>query len=151
MKTKRLKVLIVDDNTDYFKHVKNSLGADYRCFSEICDLTKALVSITKKEPDVIIIDGMASSQSGFDICRVLKDKSETEQIPIILIGENDELKNKLRGFLAGAQKYLKKYQDEAELPQCINCLLRKKCDRENLELCKKQQTSMNDIFCVTNN
>lgn len=59
-------------------------------------------------PDVILLDVMMPGPSGFEVCRRLKSRSSTREIPVIFMTSLTETRDKVRGFAAGAVDYVTK-------------------------------------------
>ena len=59
-------------------------------------------------PDVILLDVMMPGPSGFEICRRLKSRSGTREIPIIFMTSLTETRDKVAAFAAGAVDYVTK-------------------------------------------
>ncbi len=59
-------------------------------------------------PDIVLMDVGVESPDGNEVCRQLRSHNATQQIPVILVSEQGELKDKLAGFEAGASDYLSK-------------------------------------------
>jgi len=59
-------------------------------------------------PDVILLDVMMPGPSGFEVCRRLKSRSSTRDIPVIFMTSLTETRDKVTGFAAGAVDYVTK-------------------------------------------
>ena len=59
-------------------------------------------------PDAILLDVMMPGPSGFEVCRRLKSRSSTRDIPVIFMTSLTETRDKLTGFAAGAVDYVTK-------------------------------------------
>ena len=59
-------------------------------------------------PDVILLDVMMPGPSGFEVCRRLKSRSSTREIPVIFMTSLTETRDKVTGFAAGAVDYVTK-------------------------------------------
>jgi DNA-binding response OmpR family regulator len=59
-------------------------------------------------PDVILLDVMMPGASGFEVCRKLKSRSSTRDIPVIFMTSLTETRDKVAGFAAGAVDYVTK-------------------------------------------
>jgi two-component system alkaline phosphatase synthesis response regulator PhoP len=78
---------------------------------------------TSERFDLIILDVMLPSRSGFDVCRNLRSEGITT--PILMLTARSELNNKVRGLNAGADDYLTKPFEVPELKARIEALLRR--------------------------
>src|SRR5262249_36528173 len=71
-------------------------------------------------PDLVILDVMMPGLSGFEVLRRLKADPETEPIPVIMLTARSESEDALEGYDRGAQWYLSKPFDPAELLNYVN-------------------------------
>lgn len=121
--TQKLKVLVVDDDGQMLRTLKMILGIRYEVFFANSGL-KAMVSIGKHQPDVIILDYDMPVCSGKQVFEMIKADPDFRRIPVIfLTGFGDEVH--IRGVLklrpAG---YLLKPTTEAKLVQAIEHAVR---------------------------
>ncbi len=88
-----LKVVMVDDNTDYLFTMQTFLQRNGFDVYTAEDGQKGLDLIRKEIPDIILLDVMMESLfSGFELCKKLRTEDELKHIPIIGIsGMGDEL------------------------------------------------------------
>ena len=138
-------ILIVDKDADSRQLLKSFLSAahpDYR-ISESGGGEETLKLISKKIPDLIILDVMMPGNEGFDLCLLLKADERYRNIPVLIITALDKLEDKIRGFKVGASDYILKPINELETKARVEAHLRIKRfqDRQielNLELRKTQ-------------
>lgn len=81
--------------------------------------------IAEKSPDLILLDWMLPGVSGIEICRQLRQKSDTRNIPIIMTTARGEEAERLRGFDVGADDYLVKPFAMKELMARIKAVLKR--------------------------
>ena len=120
-------VLIIEDNADVVYFLKNSLEAKYQTVNAEngkIGIEKALSEI----PDIIICDVMMPVMDGYEVCKTLKSDKRTDHIPIIMLTAKAAQKDRLVGLSHGADAYLVKPFEKAELFIRLNQLiaLRKK-------------------------
>ena len=84
-----------------------------------------LVSAFVEEPDVIILDVMMPDVDGWEICERLRSDARTKYLPIIMLTALDEAHHVVKGFECGADDYLAKPFDNAELFARIKSVLTK--------------------------
>jgi len=84
---------------------------------------EALQKVEEAVPDIIILDVMMPGISGFDVCRQLRSKPQTVQLPIIMLSAKGEIDDKVKGFEAGADDYVTKPVARQELLARANALL----------------------------
>jgi diguanylate cyclase (GGDEF)-like protein len=100
-------ILVVDDvveNVDVLFHL---LKADYTLAAARNGL-KALRMVEKRPPDLILLDIMMPEMDGYEVCRRLKEKNATREIPIIFITSLSEAIDEARAFNLGAVDYITK-------------------------------------------
>lgn len=81
--------------------------------------------IDEKQPDLILLDWMLPGISGIEICRRLRLRSETRNIPIIMATARGEEEERLRGFDVGADDYLVKPFAMKELLARVKAVLKR--------------------------
>src|SRR3974390_3160738 len=86
---------------------------------------EAEVKLRENPPDLVILDWMLPGLSGIEICRRLRAKAETRQMPIIMLTARGEESERIRGLATGADDYIVKPFSVPELIARINALLRR--------------------------
>ena len=97
---------------------------DYRT-TRAADGEEALLRVEEEQPDLIILDWMLPKVSGIEICRRLRAKPRTRDIPILMLTARSEESDKIRGLDTGADDYLVKPFAMAELTARVRALLRR--------------------------
>ncbi|MEX5614380.1 response regulator, partial [Pseudomonas syringae] len=119
-------ILIIDDDV----HVRDLLevllqNQGYRTLTaESGEL--ALAMIKRQAPDLILLDIMMPGMDGYEVASQLKAEKGTANIPIIMLSALDDQSSRLSGLEAGAEEYLNKPVDSAELWLRVRNLLRLK-------------------------
>lgn len=85
---------------------------------------EAIETLIKQRPDVIVLDVVLPGCSGFEVCRELKAKSETSDIPIVICSTKGSEMDKFWGMRQGADAYLQKPIDQNEFVQTVKHLLK---------------------------
>lgn len=100
-------LLVVDDEPTNLRVLKGILQQDYQLtFAKSGE--DALQIVADKKPNLILLDIMMPTMSGYDVCRKLKQDPNTSSIPVIFVSAlNDELDEAL-GFELGAVDYITK-------------------------------------------
>ena len=115
-------VLIVEDNRDVRKYISLILENQYRIF-EAKDGEEGLNKSFECIPDLIISDIMMPKLDGFQMCSKLKTDSRTSHIPIIMLTAKATMNDKINGLEIGADDYIMKPFEAAELKARIRNLL----------------------------
>ena len=93
---------------------------------EVCaDGEEALIRIDEKQPDLVILDWMLPSVSGIEVCRRLRQRSNTRNLPIIMLTARGEETDRIRGLDTGADDYVVKPFSMSELAARIRAVLRR--------------------------
>lgn len=111
----RTNILIVDDvplNVDYLEQELEDLG--YQTMSAASG-EEALTKVASKAPDLILLDVMMPGMDGFTVCRRLKERRETQLIPVVMMTALGAQEDRIRGIEAGADDFLTKPVHPREL------------------------------------
>ena len=81
--------------------------------------------IVEERPDLIVLDWMLPGISGIEVCRLLRAKPETRDIPIIMLTARSEEAERVRGLATGADDYMVKPFSVPELLARIRTILRR--------------------------
>lgn len=106
------KVLIVEDDTEIALLEKDYLEINGFETEIMADGHEALAALQKGGYDLVLLDLMLPGQNGYDICRQIRDKID---IPILMVTACTESADKIRGLGLGADDYIAKPFDPAEL------------------------------------
>ena len=116
------RILIVDDDAIIRKFVRANLEArDYETLMAT-DGAEALRVIEKELPDLVILDIMMPKMDGFEVCRRLREWSQT---PIIMLSARGEVSDKVTCLELGADDYLTKPFGVEELLARVRAVLRR--------------------------
>jgi signal transduction histidine kinase/DNA-binding response OmpR family regulator len=116
------QLLIIEDHPDVRKYISDILCSSYN-IDEAFDGEDGLRKSFEEIPDMIISDIMMPKMDGIKLCQSLKSDSRTSHIPIILLTAKATINDKIEGLQTGADDYIMKPFEEAELKARINNLL----------------------------
>jgi putative two-component system response regulator len=119
-------VLVVDDvqpNLELMEAVFQKAGLQVHA---ALGAEAALEVYVSHQIDIAILDVMMPGINGFELCRRLKNFSEKEFIPVVLVTALNDKKNRLTGLEAGADDFISKPFDTQELLTKIRSLLKQK-------------------------
>lgn len=123
MVERRPKVLVVDDEELNRELLDAILSGQYDVL-EACNGEEALEKVKQEPPDIILLDVMMPGMDGYEVCRQLKGKKETEIIPVVMVTALREKEDRIQGLEAGADDFLTKPIDRAEVLARVKSLLR---------------------------
>ena len=106
-KVKEATILIVDDTPDNIDVLIGILGDTYHTKVAL-NGEKALELVNIDPPDLILLDVMMPEMDGFEVCKRLKDKSNTQKIPVIFVTAKGEAEDENCGFEIGGVDYITK-------------------------------------------
>ena len=111
---KRKLILVVEDNADLRKYIRDQLGALFR-IEEAENGKSGLEKTHKMLPDLVITDLMMPEMGGIEMCEKLKTHPATNHIPVIMLTAKAEKESKIKGLETGADDYIIKPFDSMEL------------------------------------
>jgi two-component system phosphate regulon response regulator PhoB len=118
-------VLIVEDEEALSTLLDYNLGKEGFNTRIAVDGEEALMKVEEAAPDIIILDWMLPKVSGIEVCRRLRSKSETRNIPVIMLTARSEETDRIRGLDTGADDYMTKPFSMNELTARIRAVLRR--------------------------
>jgi len=148
----RQRIMVIEDNDDLRNYLTANLEKDYSVTiaengSEGLNLCMTLV------PDLVVTDIMMNDLDGIALCEKLKNDERTSHIPVIMLTARSTIDDKLTGLKAGADDYLVKPFNFAELKTRIANLLHQRemlkhkySSLLNIDLNESEKESVNDRF-----
>jgi two-component system phosphate regulon response regulator PhoB len=89
------------------------------------DGDEALLLAEERTPDLVILDWMIEGVTGIEVCRRLRRRSSTAQVPIIMLTARGEESDRIRGLETGADDYVTKPFSPRELIARVGAVLRR--------------------------
>jgi two-component system cell cycle response regulator len=132
------RILIVDDHEDNVELLRARLDAWGFQTVTACDGEEALQRVDEQPPDLILLDVMMPKIDGIEVARRVKANKNLPFIPIIMQTALDATENKVEGLEAGADDYITKPIDFAELRARLTSMLRIKRLQDELEERERQ-------------
>ena len=120
--SKKETILIVEDNSELRKYLRDELSGDYAIL-EVENGLKGLQLALKSIPDIIITDIIMPEMDGFEFCKALKSNISTSHIPIIMLTAKTMSDDRIKGINAGADAYLTKPFEMKVLYSYLNRLI----------------------------
>jgi DNA-binding response OmpR family regulator len=116
-------VLVVDDNADLRTYLRKHLAPHYRVL-EAARGDEGLTLLRAEIPDAIVCDVMMPGMDGYAFCRAVKSDPDTDFLPVILLTAKANSEGRIEGLEGGADDYITKPFEPAELLVRISNLLR---------------------------
>lgn len=126
-------VLLVDDAPQNIQVLGNILKNQGYSFALTSSGSETFKLLSKKKPDIILLDIMLPDEDGFSICGKIKQDPGLNDIPIIFLSAKHNIKDKIKGFELGAVDYITKPFEDIEVIQRVNNHLQAKLDRDKIE------------------
>jgi putative two-component system response regulator len=126
-------ILIADDDETSSRFLKRLLTREGHHVSVVDSGDAVLSSCSSHPPDLILIDLVAPQGHGFEVCRQLKENTATRFIPVVIVTSQSEKEDRLKGIDAGADDFVTKPFETAELYARIRSLIRLKRYTDDLE------------------
>jgi sigma-B regulation protein RsbU (phosphoserine phosphatase) len=101
-------ILIVDDAPANLRLLSQMLSKRGYGVRAATSGKRALASVRKAPPDLILLDIKMPSMDGYEVCRRLKADPSTRNIPVIFISALDEIQDKVQAFATGGVDYVTK-------------------------------------------
>lgn len=118
-------VLIVEDEPGIVEMLRYNLEAAGLEAGVATDGDEALVSIAERTPDLVLLDWMLPGTSGIEVCRQLRRKRESRNLPVIMLTARGEEADRVRGLESGADDYVTKPFSPSELVARVRAVLRR--------------------------
>ena len=119
---KRPIVLVAEDNLDVAEYIRALLQKQYEVHT-VSDGYEALLLAEDLNPDLIITDIMMPEMDGYELCSQIRTSDLLCHIPIIVVTARSEDSDRIRGIEEGADAYLQKPFNPAELLARVNKLI----------------------------
>jgi two-component system, OmpR family, phosphate regulon response regulator PhoB len=108
-------VLVVEDEPAQREVLAYNLEAEGFRVTSADSGDEALLLVAEERPDLIVLDWMLPGVSGIEICRRLKSRPETRNVPVIMLSARSEEVDRVRGLETGADDYVVKPYSVVEL------------------------------------
>jgi DNA-binding response OmpR family regulator len=120
------RVLVVDSDESARQSTAQVLAdRDYEALTAASG-TEGVARAGAEKPDLIILDTDMPGMDGFETCRLIKDDPKLKSIPVAMVTALTDKKDRMRGIEAGAEEFLSKPFNLAEMLAKIKILLKRK-------------------------
>ena len=118
-------ILVVEDEDALSTLLQYNLEKEGYDVVVAADGEEALTVVSERLPDLIVLDWMLPKVSGIEVCRRLRQRTESRNVPIIMLTARGEESDRIRGLDTGADDYVIKPFAMSELSARIRAVLRR--------------------------
>jgi len=118
-------ILIVEDEPSLAELLRYNVEKEGYRVAEAHDGEEALVMVQEELPQLVLLDWMLPKVSGIEVCRRLRARVETKNLPVIMLTARGEDIDRVRGLDTGADDYLTKPFSMTELLARVRAVLRR--------------------------
>ena len=101
-------VLVVEDEAPLVTMLRYSLEEQGFRVEEAVDGQEGLARIAEQQPDLVLLDWMLPVMSGIEVCRQIRCKPQTRDLPVIMVTARAEVQDAVHGLNTGADDYITK-------------------------------------------
>ena len=125
-------ILVVDDLVQNVRLLEAVLSPKGFRVAAAYSGEEALEALGMEQPDVVLLDILMPGMGGYEVCRRIRQDPETAFLPVIMITASGE-EEKVRAIEAGADDFVSKPFDQAELLARVRSLIRVKRYHDTIE------------------
>jgi two-component system phosphate regulon response regulator PhoB len=118
-------VLVVEDEAALATMLRYNLEKQGFKVDEAVDGQEALTRISEAQPDIVLLDWMLPVMSGIEVCRQIRRRPQTRDLPVIMVTARTEDQDAVRGLNTGADDYITKPFNMEALLARMRALLRR--------------------------
>jgi len=119
------RILIIEDEEPLTLLLRYNLEAEGYDVDTTARGDEAEIKLKESVPDLLVLDWMLPGMSGIELCRRLRARPETRQLPIIMLTARGEEEDRVRGLETGADDYVTKPFSPRELVARVGAVLRR--------------------------
>jgi two-component system phosphate regulon response regulator PhoB len=119
------RILVVEDEDSLATLLQYNLEKEGYHVAMAGDGEEALIQVDERLPDLVLLDWMLPKVSGVEVCRRLRQRTETRNVPIIMLTARGEETDRIRGLDTGADDYVVKPFSMSELTARVRAVLRR--------------------------
>lgn len=118
------KILVVDDTPRNVKLLADLLSVKGYGVVTAASGREALALLETAQPDLVLLDVVMPEMSGYEVCRKIRENLATAMLPVVMVTALDPAEERVKGIEAGADDFLTKPINQAELLARVKSLLR---------------------------
>ena len=135
-----MRILVVDDDQAVRESLRRALILEGYDVEMAADGSEALRSLAQSAPDAVVLDLQMPHVDGLEVCRRLR--SSGDATPVLMLTARDAIGDRVEGLDAGADDYMVKPFDLAELFARLRALLRRKTPSDVAEILRFEDLSL---------
>jgi len=135
-----MRILVVDDDQAVRESLRRALILEGYDVEMAADGSEALRSLAQSAPDAVVLDLQMPDVDGLEVCRRLR--SSGDATPVLMLTARDAIGDRVEGLDAGADDYMVKPFDLAELFARLRALLRRKTPSDVAEILRFEDLSL---------
>ena len=124
-------ILVVEDDKSLLPMITYNIEKNGFKVKSATNGEDALLLIKEEIPSLAIFDWMIPEPNGLELCKILRRKQETSNLPIIMLTAREQEEDRIRGLEYGADDYISKPFSPAELIARIKALIRRSTSTQN--------------------
>ncbi|HYC35662.1 MAG TPA: response regulator [Usitatibacter sp.] len=129
---RRWRVLVVDDNPQNVKLLAQLLRGEYEVVTANSG-AEALDQLVSQSPDLVLLDVVMPSMSGYEVCREIRARPGMALLPVVMVTALDPAAERVKGIEAGADDFLTKPINAQEVLARVRSLLRIRALHQEVE------------------
>jgi len=142
------QILCVDDEARNLKLLNALLAPQGYDVISAENGEAALGLLSSSLPDLVLLDVMMPKLDGYEVCKRIKSKKETQFLPVVMVTALREEEERIKGIEAGCDDFISKPFDKHELLARVKSLLRIKAMHDEL---KNSYTKLNELQILKDN
>jgi two-component system, OmpR family, phosphate regulon response regulator PhoB len=120
-----MHVMVIEDEDALSMLLRYNLEAEGYKVDTVARGDEAEIRLRETVPDLVLLDWMLPGLSGIELCRRIRQRPETERVPVIMLTARGEESERIRGLSTGADDYVTKPFSVPELVARVHSLLRR--------------------------
>jgi adenylate cyclase len=136
-------ILVVDDQANNRQLLADLLSAKGYAVVTAASGEEGLTKVASVRPDLVLLDIVMPDISGYDVCRSIRADARTGILPVIMVTALDPMEERIKGLEAGADDFLTKPINKAELLARVKSLLRIKSLYDTVQRQASQLAELN--------
>ena len=141
----RMRILIVEDEEEILSYLKEELEGDYRIMTRK-NGREAYDTILADTPDLVISDIMMPEMDGLSLCRKIKQNTNVNHVPVILLTAKSKPEDTMEGMATGADAYMvKPFNTELLKSTIANLLANRKLLKSKFSGAQQQEDKVQKL------